>query len=71
MSNIILEIVGDQLILTWAPNLELLLWILFMGAAATIGRIERSYLVFGAPGNGTATIELGGLYQNITSHGLV
>jgi hypothetical protein len=36
---------GLQLTLTWAADLELLLWILFVAAAATIDRVERSYFV--------------------------
>ena len=40
-----LERSGDRLIPTWTPNLKLLLWILFMGASATIGRSEHSYFM--------------------------
>lgn len=40
-----LEKTGSQLLLTWAPNLELLLWILSIGAIATNGRVERAYFI--------------------------
>ena len=40
-----LEKSGDDLVLTWGSDPELLLWILFMGAAATAGRLEHSYFV--------------------------
>ena len=40
-----LEKSGNELLLSWASNLELLLWVLFIGAAATIGSNERTYFV--------------------------
>ncbi|PMD34554.1 hypothetical protein L207DRAFT_533877 [Hyaloscypha variabilis F] len=40
-----LEREGLQLILTWAADLELLLWILFITAVANIDRVERLYFV--------------------------
>ncbi len=40
-----LEKPGNELLHSWASNLELLLWVLFIGAAATTGSIERTYFM--------------------------
>jgi hypothetical protein len=40
-----LEASGEDLVLAWGSNLQLLLWILFMGATATAARKERIYFV--------------------------
>ena len=40
-----LEKPGNELLLSWASNLELLLWVLFIGATGTIGSTERTYFI--------------------------
>jgi hypothetical protein len=40
-----LEISSHNLCRDWAPNLRLLLWLLFVGGAATTGSAEHSYFV--------------------------